>query len=287
MSFSRLNQAWLSRTGSPVAKLVLVALADHADESGKSFPSISRLVERTELSRTAVITGLKGLERSGHITIQRTFGRGSNYIVNRCATRTGTADAPVRQTHPTSAPDVPPPVRETHRTGTGDAPVTISNPQLNPQLTRTPSPSPRENVLSLEDESQDPPPKISAEDIYQAYPRHVGRKDGLKAIGKALKGISPETLLDHVRTFAAACEQAGTDPRFIPHPATWFTGERWEDKELPRPGVFDSMRRDRETANRDLASLKAASAREKQAPDYKTKLAQAEARVAQLEGRVA
>ncbi|MGE3310604.1 MAG: hypothetical protein AB7O66_11585 [Limisphaerales bacterium] len=47
------------------------------------------------------------------------------------------------------------------------------------------------------------------------------------------------------------------------------------------------MRRDRETANRDLASLKAASAREKQAPDYKTKLAQAEARVAQLEGRVA
>jgi hypothetical protein len=288
MSNRHVDAAWETETGSPVAKLLLVALADHADASGKCFPSIARLVERTELSRTAVITGLKSLESSGLVTVQRTFGRGSNYIVNQCATRTGTGDAPVRETHPTSAPDVPPPVRETHRTGTGDAPVTLSNPQLNPQVTLTPSPSPRESVLSLEGETMTKTPPVTVDDIYAAYPRKVGKTKAVIEICRAFKKIPAADLLAAVKRYAAAERAAGTEKRFIPHPERWFKKERWNDEDLPQPQPRNGTpASELAQARQDLAKLRSASAREKQAPDYKTRLAQAEARVAQLEGRPA
>lgn len=107
MSFELINSAWPTVTGSHVTKLILIALADHADASGRCFPSIARLMERTELRRTAIITGLKSLEAGGFITIERANGHGSKYVVNRYARRTGAPDVPVCQTDGTSTPDVP------------------------------------------------------------------------------------------------------------------------------------------------------------------------------------
>ena len=79
---------------------------------------------------------------------------------------------------------------------------------------------------------------LSGQDIYQAYPRKVGKTNALAAIQKALAKISelPEPpadstawLLERVQKFASS--PAGQRGKFTPHPATWFNGGRYEDDE--------------------------------------------------------
>ena len=80
----------------------------------------------------------------------------------------------------------------------------------------------------------------SAESIYQLYPRKEGKGKALPAIEKALRTTTAEVLTEAVKAFAAA--KAGTDPQYIPHPASWFNARRWEDDRaswLVRPaGAF-------------------------------------------------
>ena len=74
--------------------------------------------------------------------------------------------------------------------------------------------------------------------IYKAYPRHVGRRDALKAINRALHRIAgrrdaPEDpviwLITRVRLFAGSPK--GQSGQFCPHPATWFNQDRFDDNE--------------------------------------------------------
>lgn len=78
-------------------------------------------------------------------------------------------------------------------------------------------------------------------DIYAAYPKKVGKGQALKAIGTALNKCSFETLLEHVKKYALSV--VGKDPQFIPYPATWFNGLRWEDQE---PEKTDKQKREEE-----------------------------------------
>lgn len=65
------------------------------------------------------------------------------------------------------------------------------------------------------------------EQLYQAYPRRVGRGQAMRAIRTALKKADFETLLAAVTEFAEC--QSDQEQGLIPHPATWFNGERWLD----------------------------------------------------------
>jgi DNA-binding transcriptional ArsR family regulator len=58
-------------TGSPAAKLVLVKLADNANEDGFCFPSVALIVEHTELSDRTVRQHLRQLDAAGLIRINR------------------------------------------------------------------------------------------------------------------------------------------------------------------------------------------------------------------------
>lgn len=68
-----------------------------------------------------------------------------------------------------------------------------------------------------------------AEQIYQAYPRKIARKEGIAAIEKVLKTVPFETLLAKTRQYAdSPCvKQDGLD--FVPYPATWFNRGQYED----------------------------------------------------------
>lgn len=68
------------------------------------------------------------------------------------------------------------------------------------------------------------------EDIYQAYPRHVGRKPAKAAIKKVLSSgqRTPEQLLADVTEYAAA-QRGHPDSSKLPHPATWINQARWQD----------------------------------------------------------
>lgn len=72
---------------------------------------------------------------------------------------------------------------------------------------------------------------ITAEDIYAAYPRKVGKQAAVKAINKAAKRVgSLSELLSCTKAYAAATATwPAADKQFIPHPATWFNRGSYDD----------------------------------------------------------
>lgn len=70
--------------------------------------------------------------------------------------------------------------------------------------------------------------------IYDAYPRKVGKPSAKRAILKALKVTPHHHLLLKTQEYARWCRDAKQDPVYIPHPATWFNDERYNDP-LPDP----------------------------------------------------
>lgn len=73
-----------------------------------------------------------------------------------------------------------------------------------------------------------------AEQIYLAYPKHVAKPQALKAIAAALRKMPFDQLLAKTKAFAEHVRVTGQDPQFVPYPASWFNGERFNDP-LPQP----------------------------------------------------
>jgi hypothetical protein len=90
----------------------------------------------------------------------------------------------------------------------------------------------------LQDQGVSAPPSAQhVEEIYQAYPRHIGKGSALKAIKAAIKRMQSRDpdedaaafLLERTKLFAAW--PAGNKGRFTPYPANWFEKERYLDNE--------------------------------------------------------
>ena len=72
--------------------------------------------------------------------------------------------------------------------------------------------------------------KQQLESIYEAYPRKVGKPAALRAIEKAIKERGAVFVLDATERYAAKVEEwPQADRCFVPHPATWFNQQRFND----------------------------------------------------------
>ncbi|CAM3885007.1 hypothetical protein [Roseateles saccharophilus] len=68
-------------------------------------------------------------------------------------------------------------------------------------------------------------------DFWAAYPRKVGKADALKAFGKLQAGPELVAMLVQAVQRQRASEQWQRDGgQYVPHPATWLNGRRWEDE---------------------------------------------------------
>ena len=73
MSWLALDWASKQKTGNGTNKLVLICLANYADDKNTCFPSFKTLISITEMSRSTIIRALKNLEQLGLIKIQERF----------------------------------------------------------------------------------------------------------------------------------------------------------------------------------------------------------------------
>lgn len=71
MSVLAMTWAWGRSVGHPAQKLVLMALADHADDRGICHPGIDRIAEKVELAPRTVRRYLGDLVEAGHIQRRR------------------------------------------------------------------------------------------------------------------------------------------------------------------------------------------------------------------------
>jgi hypothetical protein len=69
------------------------------------------------------------------------------------------------------------------------------------------------------------------EEFWKAYPRKEGKQKARQAFEKVT--VPLETLLQAVERQITSAQWTKDGGQFIPHPATWLNGCRWED-ELPK-----------------------------------------------------
>ena len=144
MSIRAMTWAYGLTLGSPAQKAVLIALADHADEDNSCWPSVKRLMGRTEFSERTVQGALKALYDRRLMSVEIREGKTRRYVLH---VGEEPNDVGVREKHPrkarTPATNAPhprssctPPPQLLLPTPAGAAPEpkrTIKDPSLNPQ----------------------------------------------------------------------------------------------------------------------------------------------------------
>jgi hypothetical protein len=109
-------------------------------------------------------------------------------------------------------------------------------------LKRTPKQVVEPDKIRLDPPYSPPRGDIAFERFWKAYPRHVGKA---KAEAAWTRLDVTSSLLDAMLRALAwqTASEAWTrdDGKFIPHPATWLNGRRWEDEPAPTTNTPASL----------------------------------------------
>lgn len=228
-------------TTSEIATLHALAFCT-GERSVKCFPSNETLCDLTGLSVRTVRASLKTLEDAGFITRKTCAGRANIFTLNIEAMRachrkrrwSDTRDA----AHPAdNDAEIITTVSEL-ASGADCAPANAEAP-VEPVEAGTPAPVPAPVQGDItpapakkKTKKGTAPARVESEfeAFYASYPRHVGKDAARRAFEKTVKaGIATADIVEGARRYAAATAAAGTETRFIAHPATWLNAGRWND----------------------------------------------------------
>lgn len=93
----------------------------------------------------------------------------------------------------------------------------------------------------IEEQQEDKNFPALFDEFWKAYPRKKDKGHGRKAWAKAVKTTDPALIIGAAVAFRQWCEAEGTEPEFIPYPATWLNGERWlDERDAPKRDRMDA-----------------------------------------------
>jgi hypothetical protein len=212
--------------------LLVLILADSADrDTGACYPSVKTIARLMRSSERNVQLRLKALRDSGEITVRyQKSPYGTNlYVLNRSLLGGEVEFTPYAQetqgVKPTSSPK-----------GTTQAQQgvkrTSPKPSVNEKEEKKVTQRKEEKGVLQETEKK----KILKEkkltdfaEWYDLYPRKVNKQRAISAwsaLTNTERQLALEALPKHLTFYA------DKEPEYIPHPASWLNGKRWED-ELP------------------------------------------------------
>ena len=87
--------------------------------------------------------------------------------------------------------------------------------------------------LSLEEKERARESKQRAEESFARFWAVYARKEGKQAAAKAWTRLNDEDRAEAEKRAKSFC--AARDPAYLPHPATYQNGRRWEDADPPKP----------------------------------------------------
>jgi len=203
-------QAWDYSKSSGAALLVLVSLADQANDEGECWPKIETIAKRCRVSRRSVFRYLDVLVELGEVTIE-----------NRAADRKSS----LYRIHPTG------PTLCQSDTGAGDSAdtgpvsaVALLEPSLEPSVKDSSSGEP--------DAAAKPDPlSLVFGAFWSAYPttKTMSRKQAATQFAAAVKrGVDPQQLVVAAGRWAKECADRGTEPHYVRHAERWLRDERYE-----------------------------------------------------------
>lgn len=237
MSLIMMAKAFKVKVGNPTRKLVLIKLADHANDDGDCFPSYQHIADHCEISRRTAVSHVDALCKAGYLTKHYRQGPKGNTSNMYRVNLGGEISAPPSEN------SAPPP-------GENFAP----------------------RISHSSESSNEPHNKIDSFDLDGAFDRFWSAgmvKQGkakahakFKSMCKEMK-LSPhdlaEKLCDDIQRRLAA-GQFGFDKL---HPATYLNGKRWEDEITQNTsaqggGYANSQGLDQQRAQRDRIAARLA-----------------------------
>lgn len=209
MSMELMVKAMKTKVGSPLRKLVLIKLADNANDQGECWPSYQHIADQCEIDRSTVRRHIKQLQEQGLLRIENREGPKGNstnlyYLTFRGVGQKSTPVGP-------------------ESTGVGTQPTG----GVGPESTRTSHPSEPVNEPKPLCTSE---PMEGFEQFWKLYPKKKGRKDAAKAWAK-LKPNNElrQTLITALGKHCISEDWTKDGGRYVLNAATWLNGERWSD----------------------------------------------------------
>jgi biotin operon repressor len=220
MSVAAMSWAWQQDCPTPTAKLVLLKLADNANDAGECWPSLATIARHCGVERNTVWRVIRQLAERGLVRVEHRCVDGVA-LPNRY--RLALTVGGVYQKSPPSTSDIqgvyeksPPGVYQ-KSTKPSESEPSDSPPIIPPKGERA---RPR----------QDPPEGWA--EWYAAFPHKVGKRTALIAYRKALQRAPPAQLIAGLERYIAS---KPPDQAWC-HPATWLNGDRWLDQPAARRG---------------------------------------------------
>ncbi|MEQ5796395.1 helix-turn-helix domain-containing protein [Paracoccus sp. NFXS7] len=197
--------------------LVLIALADHADDLGRCYPSIARLAKRTKLSGRGIQKVISRLIEKGFVTVTPCAGQGGANLYT--VTATPEPRSPLNDVHPRTGFTTPlnhvrktPEPRSPKPSGTVIEPSTTAR-EAQPAVVVAARDSRREEVLSLMGCSA---AGITLEGRFTGTTNdqvEIAKWDGLGLSRSEQDGVIRDML----------AKQRSKSPGFMPNRWSWFT----------------------------------------------------------------
>lgn len=206
----------------PVAKLLLIALANYTNERHECWPSKSRLAKDCSMSKASVCSYLNKLVELGLVIVEERWQDGAQ-ITSKVRLMVNEIVTP--------CPDA------------WTAPVQTVGQPLSKQLDTEPSLEPSMNHKNVCEED--------FEVFWKSYPKRDGpnpKATALTAWKKAVKKEEVETILNAAAAYAKECERKGIiKTPYIPMASTWLNQERWNDVTMGGAnGLTDDRRKELE-----------------------------------------
>ena len=231
MSFKLVAQVFDIRVGNPLRKMVLIKLADQANDDGYCWPSYETLAYSCEISRSSVINHIKWLAKNDFLWIEKRYDKDAQKNLSNIYHLTlskgkqakdvgGVAATPVQEMNHEGV------VQEIHHPSVGDTPKPIIESISKP-------------IIESNDWINE-----SFEAFYESYPNKKGRGQAQKTwnnvfLGKGdhKKPSNPvelfETIMNAVKTQTP--EILLSEPSFRKHPSTWLNAQAWLDEVILQP----------------------------------------------------
>lgn len=205
MSVRTMAAVWERSQHSGTNLLMLLAIADFADDDGRAYPAVPTLARKCRMKERNAQYILSELVESDELTIQRGKGpRGSNVYRIKLASLGVQHSAPVQSNAPLqhSAPGGCNGVRITPAM---ECTRTINEPSMNHQS--------------------------GFEVFWLAYPKKKAKGDAQRAWSKLKPNADlTDSILQAIEAQKTAEDWTKENGKFIPYPATWLNSRRWEDE---------------------------------------------------------
>lgn len=231
MSIQAVAWAIRARVGDQVLKLVLIALANYANDDWQSWPKIKTLAADAECSTRTIQRALVRLSEAGFVRIEQQFDdKNGRQRESKIHLLCGEGDnlSPPKSVTPSMTPSVTPPMTESCH-GPGDSKVSpLNEPSQEPLQEPLFEPS-----LSVASEAlacpSDWPPDFENQ-WWKTYPRREDKKPAMRSLNKIAKmgKTTWAELLEGTQHYAS--HMAGKETRFIKLPATFLNAESWKNR---------------------------------------------------------